>query len=89
MLLVYGPRSTTYDFGPVTAGWQEVFVKFPKDAAQTNKAVYTIRSGSDVIAEVPIEQPSRFEFAVNAKTARSIGTVLPQSLVLRADVVVR
>lgn len=42
-----------------------------------------------VAAEVPIEQPSRFEFALNAKTARSIGTVLPQSLVLRADVVVR
>jgi putative tryptophan/tyrosine transport system substrate-binding protein len=35
--------------------------------------------------EMPIEQPTRFAFAVNLETARAIGVVLPPSLMLQAD----
>jgi len=40
-------------------------------------------------AEMPIEQPTRFELQLNARAADELGIALPQSLVLRADRVIR
>ena len=57
---------------------------FRRAAAQMDKILKGTKP-----ADIPTEQPMRFEFAVNLKTANQIGVTIPPNVLVRADTVIR
>ncbi|MBI3637552.1 MAG: ABC transporter substrate-binding protein [Candidatus Rokubacteria bacterium] len=76
---VSGPRAFT-DAGGLVAYGPHFPDLYRRSAAYVVKIVKGARP-----AELPVEEATRFELALNLKTAKALGLTIPQSLLVRAD----
>jgi putative tryptophan/tyrosine transport system substrate-binding protein len=76
---------------PSCHGFKETVVDGGPDvimmAAQAASQIYKIMHGASP-ADLPVEQPTRYEVYVNLKTAKALGLTMPQTLLAIADEVI-
>jgi ABC-type uncharacterized transport system substrate-binding protein len=78
------PGIYEYDFIVRDGGFMSYGLDLDESFDRVGALVDRILKGANP-AELPFEQPTRFRFALNLKTAKSIGFDVPESLIARAD----
>ena len=69
-------------------GFLSYGVNYPDQYWRAASFVDRILKGANP-GELPMEQPTKFEMAINLKTAKALGITIPQSVLLRADEVIQ
>ena len=80
---VYGGRETVEAGGLMSYG-ADLAATYQRVAYYVDKILKGAKP-----ADLPIEQPTKFELVINLKTAKQIGVIIPAGLLLRANKVIR
>jgi putative tryptophan/tyrosine transport system substrate-binding protein len=80
---IFNAREMVLDGGLISFG-----VSYPDQYRRAASFVDRIFKGAKP-GDLPMEQPTKFDMAINLKTAQALGITIPQSVMLRADEVIQ
>ena len=78
------PNSEYVEMGGLVSYAADIIAMFHRTATYVDRILKGTKP-----AELPVEQPTKFELFVNLKTAKQIGLTIPQNVLARADRVIK